>query len=66
MGLWEIFVLSVVRLGLDANYDRLEDFANYPQADTSDNGSRDVVWRRQEIFLSEYKGQCKFVGRGDP
>lgn len=29
MGLWEIFVLSVVRLGLDANYDRLEDFANY-------------------------------------
>ena len=29
MELWHIVVLSVVRLGLDANYDRLEDFANH-------------------------------------
>ena len=29
MDLWHILVLSVVRLGLDANYDRLEDFANH-------------------------------------
>lgn len=29
MELWHILVLSVVRLGLDANYDRLEDFANH-------------------------------------
>ncbi|TVM01406.1 MAG: ISNCY family transposase [Candidatus Brocadia sp. WS118] len=28
MELWHILVLSAVRLGLDANYDRLEDFAN--------------------------------------
>ena len=28
LDLWEIFVLGVVRLGLDANYDRLEDLAN--------------------------------------
>ncbi|MDG5997033.1 MAG: ISNCY family transposase [Candidatus Brocadia sp.] len=29
MDLWHILVLSVVRLGLDADYDRLEDFANH-------------------------------------
>ncbi len=29
MSLWEIFVLGVVRLTLDANYDRLEHIANY-------------------------------------
>lgn len=29
MSLWEILVLSVVRLALDANYDRLEHVANY-------------------------------------
>ena len=29
MDLWHILVLSVVRLGLDANYDRLEDFSNH-------------------------------------
>src|SRR3989337_824071 len=29
MELWHILVLSVVRTGLDANYDRLEDFANH-------------------------------------
>lgn len=29
LSLWEIFVLSVVRLTLDANYDRLEHTANY-------------------------------------
>src|SRR3970040_1868278 len=29
MELWHILVLSVVRLGLDANYDRLEDFGNH-------------------------------------
>jgi len=29
MDMWHILVLSVVRLGLDANYDRLEDFANH-------------------------------------
>ncbi|MEK7805621.1 MAG: ISNCY family transposase, partial [Planctomycetota bacterium] len=28
MELWHILVLSVVRMGLDADYDRLEDFAN--------------------------------------
>jgi len=27
--LWQILVLGVVRLGLDANYDRLEHLANY-------------------------------------
>jgi len=29
MELWQILVLGVVRLGLDANYDRLEDMANH-------------------------------------
>jgi hypothetical protein len=29
MDLWQILVLGVVRLGLDANYDRLEHVANY-------------------------------------
>ncbi len=29
MELWHILVLSTVRMGLDANYDRLEDFANH-------------------------------------
>jgi len=29
MELWQILVLGVVRLGLDANYDRLEDLANH-------------------------------------
>ena len=29
MGLWQILVLGVVRLGLDANFDRLEDLANH-------------------------------------
>ena len=29
LSLWEIFVLGVVRLTLDANYDRLEHIANY-------------------------------------
>lgn len=29
MDLWHILVLSAVRLGLEANYDRLEDFANH-------------------------------------
>ena len=29
MDLWQILVLGVVRLGLDANYDRLEDLANH-------------------------------------
>ncbi|MBE7446259.1 MAG: hypothetical protein HS132_13785 [Planctomycetia bacterium] len=29
MDLWHILALSVVRLGLDANYDRLEDFVNH-------------------------------------
>ena len=29
MELWHILVLSVVRMGLDANYDRLEDLANH-------------------------------------
>jgi hypothetical protein len=29
MDLWQILVLGVVRLGLDANYDRLEHTANY-------------------------------------
>ena len=29
MELWHILVLSVVRLGLDADYDRLDDFANH-------------------------------------
>jgi hypothetical protein len=29
LDLWQILVLGIVRLGLDANYDRLEDFANH-------------------------------------
>ena len=29
MGLWQILVLGVVRLGLDADWDRLEHMANY-------------------------------------
>ena len=29
MDLWQILVLGVVRLGLDANYDRLEHIANF-------------------------------------
>ena len=29
MELWHILVLSVVRMGLDADYDRLEDLANH-------------------------------------
>jgi hypothetical protein len=29
MDLWQILVLGVLRLGLDANYDRLEDLANH-------------------------------------
>lgn len=29
MDLWQILVLGVVRLGLDANFDRLEDWANH-------------------------------------
>ncbi len=29
MDLWHILVLSAVRLGLDADYDRLDDFANH-------------------------------------
>lgn len=29
MELWHILVLAVVRMGLDANYDRLEDLANH-------------------------------------
>ena len=29
LDLWQILVLGVVRLGLDANYDRLEDLANH-------------------------------------
>ena len=29
MDLWQILVLGVVRLGLDADYDRLEHLANY-------------------------------------
>jgi IS5 family transposase len=29
MELWQILVLSAVRLGLDADYDRLDDFANH-------------------------------------
>ncbi|MCF6270569.1 MAG: hypothetical protein L3J41_12715 [Melioribacteraceae bacterium] len=29
LSLWEIFVLGVIRLTLDANYDRLEHIANY-------------------------------------
>ena len=29
LDLWQILVLGVVRLGLDANYDRLEHLANY-------------------------------------
>lgn len=29
MELWHILVLATVRMGLDANYDRLEDFANH-------------------------------------
>jgi len=29
MDLWQILVLGIVRLGLDANYDRLEHLANY-------------------------------------
>ena len=29
MDLWHILVLSAVRLGLDADYDRLQDFANH-------------------------------------
>jgi len=29
MDLWHIIVLALVRLGLDADYDRLEDFANH-------------------------------------
>ena len=29
MDLWHILVLSVVRLGLDADYDRLDDFSNH-------------------------------------
>jgi transposase, IS5 family len=30
MDLWQILVLGVVRLGLDADWDRLEDMANHP------------------------------------
>ena len=29
MDLWQILVLGVVRLGLDCDYDRLEDMANH-------------------------------------
>ncbi|KKO19432.1 MAG: hypothetical protein DYG84_13305 [Candidatus Brocadia sp. AMX3] len=29
MELWHILVLSAVRLGLEADYDRLDDFSNY-------------------------------------
>ena len=29
LDLWQILVLGVVRLGLEANFDRLEDFANH-------------------------------------
>ena len=43
MDLWHILVLSVVRLGLDANYDRLEDFANHHKL------IRQILWVETEL-----------------
>jgi len=49
MDLWELFVLAVVRLGLDLNYDRLEDMANYHKA------FRGIMGVEQESGFGKHK-----------
>ncbi len=61
MDLWQILVLGVARLGLDADWDRMEHIANY------DTLVRQMLCRRRErqsLRPSDPAGQCRAARRG--
>jgi len=52
MDLWQILVLGVVRLGLDANYDRLEDLANHHLLLRQILGVSETPWGEQAVVFN--------------
>ena len=52
MDLWQILVLGVVRLGLNANYDRLEHIANFDTLLRQILGVSDTPWGEQSVVFN--------------
>ena len=52
MDLWQILVLGVVRLGLDANYDRLEDMANHHSLLRQMLGVSETPWGEEAVVFN--------------
>ena len=52
LDLWQILVLGVVRLGLDANYDRLEDLANHHLLLRQILGVSETPWGEQAVVFN--------------
>lgn len=63
MDLWQILVLGVVRLGLDANYDRLEHVANYDTLLRQILGVAQTPWGRGQGLQSPDATGQRGVGR---
>lgn len=62
LSLWEIFVLGVVRLTLDANYDRLEHIANYDSLVRELLGiTRYGVDKKKEYSLTSLKENIPYI-----
>ena len=52
MDLWQVLVLGVVRLGLDANYDRLEHRANYDLLLRQTLGVSETPWGQDAVVFN--------------
>lgn len=52
MDLWQILVLGIVRLGLDANYDRLEHIANYDTLLRQILGVSETPWGEEAVVFN--------------
>lgn len=52
MELWQILVLGVVRLGVDANYDRLEHMANYDTLLRQMLGVSETPWGEKAVVFN--------------
>jgi len=62
LSLWEILVLGVVRLTLDANYDRLDHIANYDSLVRELLGVKDEFGKeKKEYSLTSLKENIRYI-----
>jgi len=61
MSLWEILVMGVIRLTLDANYDRLEHIVNYDELARAMLGVQRFMTEKKEYSVQTLKDNVRLI-----